>query len=269
MNTTKDAHGTIYGADTADGENSSAADAGVRLNKALADAGVCSRRKADDIISQGLVSVNGETVSSLGMRVFPHDVVAVNGVPLQTKDARTYLMLNKPIQVLCTANDPEGRPTVLDLLPPQWKHLRLYPVGRLDYFSEGLIILTNDGELAHKLAHSRHHLPKVYHVLVREEVSAEMLEHMRVGMQLAEGEQLAPMEIEILPPDTSNRGIMLQMTLHQGINRQIRRMCRDLQLTILTLARVAQGPLHLGELPSGKARILSEIEVQTLRKAVA
>lgn len=243
-------------------------DAGVRLNKALADAGVCSRRKADDIIAQGLVSVNGVTVTSLGLRVSAHDSIAVNGVPLQSKESRTYLLLNKPVQVLCTAKDPEGRPTVLDLLPEPWNALRLYPVGRLDYFSEGLIILTDDGELAHKMAHPRHHLPKVYHVLVREELTPEMLDAMRQGMVLAEGEQLAPMEVEILPPSASDRGTVLQMTLHQGINRQIRRMCRDLKLTILTLARVAQGPLQLGELPSGKVRILSEIEVQSLRKAL-
>lgn len=243
-------------------------DAGVRLNKALADAGVCSRRKADDIIAQGLVSVNGVTVTSLGLRVSAHDCIAVNGVPLQGKESRTYLLLHKPVQVLCTAKDPEGRPTVLDLLPAPWNALRLYPVGRLDYFSEGLIILTDDGELAHKMAHPRHHLPKVYHVLVREEVNPELLEIMRQGMVLAEGEQLAPMEVEILPPSTSERGTVLQMTLHQGINRQIRRMCRDLKLTILTLARVAQGPLQLGELPSGKVRVLSEIEVESLRKAL-
>lgn len=242
--------------------------ASVRLNKALADAGVCSRRKADDIISQGLVSVNGVIVTNMGLRVLLHDIVAVNGVPLQSKEKRTYLMLHKPIQVLCTAKDPEGRPTVLDLLPAPWNTLRLYPVGRLDYFSEGLIILTDDGELAHKMAHPRHHLPKVYQVLVREDVSPEMLEAMRSGMLLAEGEQLAPMEVEILPPAASARGVLLQMTLHQGINRQIRRMCRDLHLTILSLARVAQGPLQLGELPSGKVRVLSETEVQSLRKAL-
>ncbi|MEG2172561.1 MAG: pseudouridine synthase [Desulfovibrionaceae bacterium] len=241
---------------------------GVRLNKALADAGICSRRKADAIISQGLVSVNGQTVTSLGMRVMPQDVVTVNGVPLPSKEARTYLVMHKPIQVLCTAKDPEGRPTVLDLLPAPWNALRLYPVGRLDYFSEGLIILTDDGELAHKLAHPRHHLPKVYQVLVREDVSEEMLEAMRTGMLLAEGEQLASMEVEILPPPASARGTLLQMTLHQGINRQIRRMCRDVHLTILTLTRVAQGPLQLGELPSGKVRVLSDIEVQSLRNAL-
>lgn len=247
-------------------ENETAA--GVRLNKTLADAGICSRRKADDIISQGLVSINGVTVTSLGLRVFPQDIVAVNGVPIASKETRTYLVMHKPIQVLCTAKDPEGRPTVLDLLPAPWNALRLYPVGRLDYFSEGLIILTDDGELAHKMAHPRHHLPKVYHVLVREDVSEEMLEAMSSGMQLAEGETLAPMEVEILPPSASSRGTLLQMTLHQGINRQIRRMCRDLSLTILTLSRVAQGPLQLGELPSGKVRVLSEIEVQSLRNAL-
>lgn len=262
MNIQSSAHGTEPASDSA------TASGGVRINKALADAGVCSRRKADDIINQGLVSVNGVPVTSLSLRVFPQDIVAVNGVPLQNKEVRTYLLMHKPIQVLCTAKDPEGRPTVLDLLPPQWAHLRLYPVGRLDYFSEGLIILTDDGDLAHKMAHPSHHLPKVYHVLVREEIQPEMLDMMRDGMRLAEGEELAPMEIVVLPAETSVRGTMLQMTLHQGINRQIRRMCRDLQLTILSLARVAQGPIQLGELPSGKARILSDIEVESLRKAV-
>lgn len=242
--------------------------AGVRLNKALADAGICSRRKADDIISQGLVTINGQPVTGLGLRVQPSDVVAVNGVPIARPEAHTYLLLHKPIQVLCTAKDPEGRPTVLDLLPAPWNALRLYPVGRLDYFSEGLIILTDDGELAHKMAHPRHHLPKVYHVLVREDVSEEMLETMRNGMRLNEGENLAPVEVDILPPTASDRGPVLRMVLHQGINRQIRRMCRDLQLTILTLTRVAQGPLNLGELPCGKVRVLSEIEVQSLRKAL-
>lgn len=241
---------------------------GLRLNKVLADAGICSRRKADTIIAQGLVSVNGQTVTSLGLRVLPHDIVAVNGVPLQSKEKRSYLLLHKPIQVLCTAKDPEGRTTVLDLLPAPWDSLRLYPVGRLDYFSEGLIILTDDGELAHKMAHPRHHLPKVYQVLIREEVSEDLLETMRNGMQLAEGEQLAPMQVEIVPAPDPTRGTLLQMTLHQGINRQIRRMCRDLHLTILTLARVAQGPIQLGELPSGKVRVLSDTEVQSLRKAL-
>ncbi len=238
----------------------------VRLNKVLADAGVCSRRKADTLIGQGVVSVNGRRVSNLGECVVPGvDIITVNGRSLPTPQARCHLLLHKPVQVVCTVHDPEGRTTVVDILPEPWRSMRLYPVGRLDFFSEGLLILTDDGELAHRLAHPRYHLPKVYHVLVREAVPDTALTVMRRGMSLAEGERLAPVEVKALP---SSRGTLLEMTLRQGLNRQIRRMCRDLGLTILTLSRVAQGPLQLGDLPCGKARSLSSKELAALRAAV-
>lgn len=238
----------------------------VRLNKVLADAGVCSRRKADALISQGAVSVNGQRVSNLGERVVPGvDVITVNGTPLSAPRPRCHLLLHKPIQVVCTVHDPDGRTTVIDILPEPWRSMRLYPVGRLDFFSEGLLILTDDGELAHRLAHPRHHLPKVYHVVVRETVPDTALAAMRRGMTLAEGERLAPAQVTLLP---SYRGTLLEITLCQGLNRQIRRMCRDLGLTILTLSRVAQGPLRLGDLPCGKARPLSSKELAALRAAV-
>lgn len=241
----------------------------IRLNKALAAAGLCSRRKADDIIRAGHVSVNGQVVTELGVRVNPgKDIVTVHGQPLlypqAGKHAHTYVALHKPIQVVSTVRDPEGRPTVLDLLPEDLRARRLYPVGRLDYFSEGLLLLTDDGELTNRLTHPRRHVPKVYEVTVREVPGQEALARMRRGMRLKEGEKLAPVDVTLLPGPPC----LLRLTLYQGINRQIRRMCRDLRLTILSLRRVQIGPLHLGDLPKGQCRQLQQLEINALQKAV-
>ena len=243
----------------------------IRINKALADAGVCSRRKAEELIIQGLVRVNGQVVTNLGHKVAPAtDTILVNNTPIRQTVARTYLMMHKPVQVMCTLSDPEGRPTIVDILPPQWRNLRLFPVGRLDYFSEGLLILTDDGQLAQRLAHPRHHLDKLYEVLVRGKASEQSLTTMRRGMTLAEGEKLAPVGVKVLPsPAEDTRGTLLRLTLRQGVNRQIRRMCRDLHLTILRLRRVAQGPLELGTLASGAVRALRDDELAALRQAVS
>ena len=240
----------------------------VRINKALADAGICSRRKAEELIVQGLVQVNGHVVTELACKVSPErDVITVQGKTLGVAARRTTLLMHKPVRVVCTASDPEGRQTVLDILPEPWRALRLYPVGRLDYFSEGLIILTDDGPLAQLLAHPRHHLAKVYEVLVRGKVSEAALTTVRRGMTLAEGEKLAPVGVRVL--SSQQEQTLLRMTLHQGLNRQIRRMCRDLDLTILKLTRVAQGPLELGDLPVGKVRELKAGEIEALRQAAA
>ena len=250
----------------------------VRINKALADAGVCSRRRADELVAAGRVKVNGEPVASPGLQVAPGDRLEVDGKPIRAAaQAPCYLLLHKPARVVTTAYDPEGRTTVLDLVPPQWKSRRLYPAGRLDFFSEGLVLLTDDGELTNRVVHPRHHMPRVYHVLVRGDVPGRALEAMRRGMRLAEGEQLAPVEVRVLPGDrhdlsglsraadapaaapsgvpAGQRGTLLEMTLHQGLNRQIRRMCRDLNLTILRLVRVAQGPC--GSAPCDPAKFAS------------
>ena len=205
----------------------------VRINKALADAGVCSRRRADELIAAGRVSVNGEPVASPGLQVTPGtDKLEVDGKPVQPiAQAPCYLLLNKPVRVVSTAYDPEGRTTVLDLVPAKWKARRLYPAGRLDFFSEGLVLLTDDGDLTNRVVHPRHHMPRVYHVLIRGGVSDRALEVMRKGMTLAEGEKLAPVEIRVLPgqvhdlsgvsrnagPPAGQRGTLLEMTLHQGL----------------------------------------------------
>ena len=244
----------------------------LRLNKALASAGVCSRRAADELIAAGKVLVNNLPASP-GQQVIPHlDQITVNGTPVLFDDegeAHTYILLHKPIQVVCTAKDPQGRETVLDILPSQWRSTRIYPVGRLDYFSEGLLLLTDDGELTFRLTHPGWHMPRVYEVKVRGEVTEAKLARMRAGMTLQEGETLAPIEVEIkLREGREGEDTILLLTLHQGINRQIRRMCRDLDLTILYLRRIKMGPLNLGSLGKGLARILSEEEVAELLQAV-
>lgn len=237
---------------------------GVRLNKAIAATGHCSRRSADELILAGRVRVDGQPESNPARRVLPFESISVDGRVLSAPQAFTYLMLNKPVQVVCTVSDPEGRPTVLDCLPQSFKGLRLYPVGRLDYFSEGMLLLTNDGQLAQRLTHPRHHQPKTYEVMVRGTVPEAALKTMRRGMRLAEGEDLLPVDVTAQPAAGNT---MLQMVLRQGFNRQIRRMCRDLGLTVLRLCRVAQGALHLGNLASGKVRALTDEEVAKLRES--
>jgi pseudouridine synthase len=240
----------------------------IRINKALAQAGVCSRRQADELVTQGRVLVNNAPLLTPGTRIdMEKDIVHVDGrridlCPAQ-KSSPLYLMINKPVQVVCTVKDPEGRTTVLDILPEPYSRHRLFPVGRLDYFSEGLLILTNDGELTHRMTHPRYHLEKVYFVRLREEPAEEALATMRRGMRLAEGKKLAPVEVEQL----SNKHL-LRMTLMQGVNRQIRRMCRDLGLTILTLRRVQIGKLELGDLAPGQCRELTAEEIRALHHAV-
>lgn len=240
----------------------------MRLNKALAAAGVCSRRAADDLIRAGAVSVNETVTTELGTRINPAtDTVAVRGKTIRlfaddATDSRVYLMLHKPIQVVSTVNDPQNRTTVLDLLPDAYRGERLYPVGRLDFFSEGLLLLTNDGDLANRLMHPRYHLPRVYEARLREIPTEAMLATMRRGMTLREGERLAPVEVTRKRDDERT----LLLTLRQGINRQIRRMCRDMNLTILRLCRTGLGPLSLGDLPKGKCRPLTEKELAALKK---
>ena len=243
---------------------------GIRLNKALASARVCSRRKADELIAAGAVCVNGIVADELGLRINPAtDKITVHGKPVglppdgMKGQMHTYVMLHKPIQVVSTVRDPQGRPTVLEFLPEELrKTTRLYPVGRLDYFSEGLLLLTDDGELTNRLTHPCYRLPKRYEVRIRERPEKHTLEIMQKGMTLREGEYLAPTDVEMQGNNT------LLLTLRQGVNRQIRRMCRDLGLTILTLRRVSLGPLCLGELPKGACRLLLPDEVAALKKSV-
>ncbi|MGE4298546.1 MAG: pseudouridine synthase [Desulfovibrionaceae bacterium] len=243
----------------------------IRLNKALAAAGVCSRRRADELIMAGAVRVNGAVVDTPGVKVVPgQDAIEVEGraVELAPPASRKheYILLHKPIRTVTTMSDPQGRPTVLDLLPQALRDARVTPVGRLDFYSEGLLLLTTDGDLLHRLTHPSHHLSKIYLVRARGLVSDEVLDIMRSGMTLAEGDRLAPVDVRVVR--RFDDGAMLEMTLVQGVNRQIRRMCRDLDLTILTLRRMRHGPIDLRGMACGAWRRLTPDEVAALYKAV-
>jgi 23S rRNA pseudouridine2605 synthase len=242
------------------------AEQGIRLNKFLAQNGIASRRAADELIGQGLVTVNGRRAET-GTRVDPErDQVAVRGKAVVPARAEALtIALHKPVQVVTTLRDPQGRATVLDLLPPDLRARRPIPVGRLDFLSEGLLLLTTDGELCNRLTHPRHHVPKTYHVRLRGRVSDEALRSMRSGMTLVEGDVLAPAPTRIL--SESHGETLLEMVLIQGVNRQIRRMCRDLNLTVLQLTRTAQGPVRLGDLQPGAWRALTPKELRDLRTA--
>ncbi|WP_285904923.1 pseudouridine synthase [Pseudodesulfovibrio pelocollis] len=241
----------------------------IRLNKFLAQCGVASRRGADDLVFSGKVTVNGVTADSPGLQVDPaRDHVAVDAKPVRLPGAQTdiTIMLHKPVETVTTARDPQGRTTVLDLLPPEMVERRPFPVGRLDFYSEGLLLLTTDGELCHRLTHPKWHLPKVYEVTVRDAVPEKAIRTMQSGMTLKEGDRLAPAEVVLHPPMAGTQ--LLEITLIQGLNRQIRRMCEELGLTILRLRRVKQGPLELGNLKRGQWRELTAAELAALKQAV-
>lgn len=241
----------------------------MRLNKAIAAAGICSRRKADELIEKGAVRINGEAVTTPGVQVDPEkDRIEVNGRLLEIRtdpQEYSYVLLHKPIRTVTTSSDPQGRKTVMDLLSAEMKKNRVVPVGRLDYFSEGILLLTNDGDLTYRLTHPKWHQPKVYRVQVRGGVDERSLQAMRSGMRLAEGEKLAPVQVRVL--ESVDRDTVLEMTLIQGVNRQIRRMCRDLGLTVIKLKRVQFGSLTLKGLAPGKWRSLTAQEVEMLRNS--
>lgn len=235
----------------------------LRLNKALSQAGVCSRRKADDLILAGRVRVNRETVTQLGTRIRPgQDRLEVDGravsLRLETQ-SHLYLALHKPIQVVTTLSDPQGRTTVADLLPSELASSRVLPAGRLDYLSEGLLLMSTDGEFIHRLTHPSHQVSKTYLVRVQGRLENEHLEAMRSPMRLEDGTRLAPVQVQVLRR-LSREDLWLEMMLSQGVNRQIRRMCRDLGLAVLRIIRTRQGPVELGDLPPGKVRRLSNQE---------
>ena len=241
----------------------------IRLNKFLAKCGLTSRRGADQMVFDGRVTVNNVLADSPGQQITAgKDKVEVDGkkVSLSSDAQGNIWIMYKPIQIVTTAKDPQGRKTVLDILPEDIRSQRPYPVGRLDYFSEGLLLVTTDGDLCHRLTHPSFHQPKVYEVIVRGTVSKEAMDTMRAGMTLREGEKLAPVTVRPSKPEQGRQQV--ELTLNQGINRQIRRMFRDFDMTILSLKRTKQGPLSLGGLKPGEFRELTETEKTQLLKEV-
>lgn len=236
----------------------------IRLQKYFTDCGVLSRRAAEAEIAAGHVTVNGE-IATLGQKIDPAtDIVHWDGREIlpPKKHERTTVLLNKPAGFVTTTSDDEGRPCVTDLLSEL--NVRLYPIGRLDMNSTGLLLLTNDGELANLLTHPRHHVPKVYHVTVGGEISPTTVHALSAPMTI-DGYRTRPIKVECLA--TYEHKSVLEITLCEGRNRQIRKMCAALDLHVLSLERVAIGPITLGHLTQGKFRYLGPTEVEALRNA--
>ncbi len=231
----------------------------IRLNKYLADMGIASRRKADEMILQGRIAVNSEVVRELGTKINPNlDVIEADGNRVDAPQQLIYIVLNKPTGVISSVTDPQGRKTVTGIVGSRD---RLYPVGRLDEDSQGLILLTNDGNLAHKLTHPKFHIPKVYEAAISGQVKQEQIDEMRKGVKLEEG-MTAPAQVREV-----RRGFnktLLEITLFEGKKRQIRRMCATLHLHVLQLRRIQMGPIKLGDLEEGKWRNLTREEVELL-----
>ena len=229
-----------------------------RLQKLLSAAGVCSRRAAEDYLTAGRVTVNGRT-ARLGQKADPdRDRILVDGRPLAPRAKPVYLLLNKPRGYVTTLSDEKGRRTVAELVADCGQ--RVYPVGRLDLDSEGLLLLTNDGDWAQRLLHPKHEVEKTYHVSVSGPV-AGAAERLAAVTDL-EGEPIRPARVEVLRQTAGTA--VLAVTIHEGKNRQIRRMCAQCGLTVKRLRRVREGTVELGTLPPGKWRYLTEEELKSI-----
>lgn len=232
---------------------------GERLQKVLARTGIGSRRVCEELIADGRVTVNGE-VAELGRRVDPdRDAVEVDGVRISVAEGLVHYLLNKPRGVVTTASDPQGRPTVVDLVPPE---PRVFPVGRLDVDTEGLLLLTNNGDLAHRLTHPSFGVEKEYVAHVEGRPTPSALRRLREGVDLDDGRS-APAKASLVEPS------VLRVTIHEGRNRQVRRMCEAVGHPVVRLVRTRIGPLADRRLKPGEWRELTSDEVRALEKAVA
>jgi 23S rRNA pseudouridine2605 synthase len=239
-----------------------------RLQKILSAAGVASRRRAEDLIQQGRVSVNGQVVTELGTKADPrHDEIQVDGRRLQTAQRQRYILLNKPRGYVTTRSDPQGRPTVMDLLKGVREYV--YPVGRLDYDSEGLLLLTNDGELAARLTHPRHEVERVYEARVRGIPRAHEIERLERGIVI-DGRRTAPAKVRLArtPAAAGGPQAVLLLTIHEGRHRQVRKMLEAVGHPVVRLRRVRIGPIADDVLKTGHYRELTHAEVAKLKRGV-
>lgn len=235
----------------------------MRLQKYLAQCGVASRRHAEEMIAAGQVSVNGRVITEMGVQVTEGDAVCVNGKPVRLETEKKYLLYHKPIGEVTTVSDPEGRPTVMDHFRDY--PVRLYPVGRLDFDSEGLLLLTNDGELADKMMHPSNEVDKGYLARVTGDLSLESVRALRQGVML-DDHMTSPAKVRIIKKETFATVVLV--TIHEGRNRQVRRMFEAVGHKVLMLRRVRFGCLDLGDLPRGAWRELRPDEVKRLRASV-
>ena len=236
-----------------------------RLQKIISAAGAASRRKAEELILEGSVTVNGQVVTELGTKADPEkDAIKVSGKLIHLPQNKTYIVLNKPRGFITSMKDPEGRPVVTELL--KGVKARVVPVGRLDYDTEGLLIMTNDGDLAHSLMHPSHEMPKLYLAKVKGVIEDKAIERLRSGVKLREG-ITAPAKVEKLKKSDANSWI--EITVHEGRYRQVRRMLEGVGYPVIKLIRVTYGSLALGNVPLGKYRYLTPDEIKRLKNESA
>lgn len=234
----------------------------MRLQKYLAQCGVASRRGAEKMILEGRVSVNGETIREMGVQVDEDaDEVFVDGARVRPETKKIYIMLNKPVGYVTTVSDDKGRQTVMDLITDI--SARVYPVGRLDYDTEGLLLMTNDGDLTYRLTHPKHEISKTYEAEVTGNITMDTINALRRGVIL-DGVKTAPAEVEII--GATRLGTKLEITIHEGRNRQVRRMFEELGCVVKHLKRVREAGLNLGHVPLGRWRKLTESEINMLKK---
>ena len=234
----------------------------IRLQKYLAMCNVASRRAAEEIILSGRVKVNGVKCTTLGTKVTEEDIVEVDGETLSLESKKYYIMLNKPVGYVTTVNDEQGRPTVMELISDISK--RVYPVGRLDINTEGLLLLSNDGDFTYKVTHPKHKLDKTYHVWVTGKAEQNAIKKLEQGVYI-DGRKTSPATVDIL--DYTKGSALLSITIHEGRNRQVRKMCASVGFKVVSLTRVSEGGLSLGNLPLGRWRHLTENEVKRILKS--
>ncbi|MBS6163691.1 MAG: rRNA pseudouridine synthase [Clostridiales bacterium] len=237
----------------------------IRLQKVLSDIGYCSRRKAEELIARGKVKVNGHP-AEIGMKIDPRaDLISVGGQNLAVprKKSYRYLMMNKPRGYVTTVSDEQGRRCVMDLL--EGVEERVYPVGRLDMNSEGLLLFTNDGSFANDMMHPSRHVTKTYRVTVRPDVTDEQTVALSEGVMI-DGKRTAPAVVKVLTKEPGR--VVMEIIIHEGRNRQVRKMCETVGLEVARLKRTSVGPLRLGMLKPGAVRDLTSEELKAIRNAV-
>lgn len=234
----------------------------IRLQKYLADCGIASRRKSEELIKQGQVKVNGKTITELGTKVIPNkDIVEYNGKKIELKKKYVYILLNKPIGYVTTVKDQFNRDSVLDLVKT---NKRLVPVGRLDMYTSGALILTNDGDFVYKVTHPKHEIEKTYTVTIIGIVKKEEVEKLKKGVEI-EDYITKPAKVKILKIDEEKNQSRLEITIHEGKNRQVRKMCEAIGHKVLALHRSKIAGIDVKDIPLGKWRYLNSKEVNKIK----
>lgn len=225
-----------------------------RINKYIASCGICSRRKADELISQGKVEINGQVVTDMGHKVDINDIVKINGKLITKEEEKVYIVLNKPKGYVTTSSDQFNRKNVIDLIN---ENVRVYPIGRLDMYTEGLLLLTNDGEFANAIMHPRNKIEKTYVVTTDTNINQGQIDKLKNGVDI--GDYITkPAKVRIISKDK------IEIIISEGKNRQVRRMCDAVKINLLNLKRIKIGNIELGKLQTGKYRYLTNKEKQSM-----